>query len=423
VPYSYVQYPGNGSTTSFTVTFPYLLRAHVKLYYGLSLQSGGYTQLLVDGVNYNWVNSTTVLLTAAPANGVTLTVRRETPTDSRLVDWSDGSGLIADNLDTADLQNFYSVQEQKDYVDALSINPSTNVADLSITANKLSSDAVTLAKLIDGVLAASAAGLAKMADGFLAATTAGRAKMADGYITTDKVLDGAVTSAKIADGTIATADLADGAVTSAKIADGTIATADLADSAVTSAKIADGTVATADLADGAVTSAKIADGTIATADLADGAVTSAKLAAGAAVPIGAVFYFAANTSPSGYLKANGDTIPNGNGTVQGITADFSNLYAIIGSTYGAAGKLPDLRGEFLRGWDDSRGVDAGRSFGSAQADEFKSHTHSLYYIPNGSVTGSVYSTGGGSWQYGNTGATGGTETRPRNIALLACIKY
>ena len=50
MPFSYVQYPGNGSTVTFTVPFPYLLRAHVKLYYGLSLQSGGYTQLLVDGV-------------------------------------------------------------------------------------------------------------------------------------------------------------------------------------------------------------------------------------------------------------------------------------------------------------------------------------------------------------------------------------
>jgi phage-related tail fiber protein len=37
--------------------------------------------------------------------------------------------------------------------------------------------------------------------------------------------------------------------------------------------------------------------------------------------------------------------------------------------------VPDLRGEFIRGWDDSRGVDSGSAFGSAQADDFKSHTH------------------------------------------------
>ena len=149
MPFSYAQYPGNGSTVTFTVPFPYLLRAHVKLYYGLSLQSGGYTQLLVDGVNYSWTSATQVQLTAAPVVGQTLSIRRETPTTSRLVDWNDGSALTADALDTADLQNFYAIQEHKDYIEALSINPNTNVADGSITANKLSSDAVTTIKIQD----------------------------------------------------------------------------------------------------------------------------------------------------------------------------------------------------------------------------------------------------------------------------------
>ena len=167
MPFSYAQYPGNGSTVTFTVPFPYLLRAHVKLYYGLSLQSGGYTQLLVDGVNYSWTSATQVQLTAAPVVGQTLSIRRETPTTSRLVDWNDGSALTADALDTADLQNFYAIQEHKDYIEALSINPNTNVTDGSITANKLSSDAVT----------------------------------------TIKIQDQAVTSGKIADGTIVNADV------------------------------------------------------------------------------------------------------------------------------------------------------------------------------------------------------------------------
>jgi hypothetical protein len=85
--------------------------------------------------------------------------------------------------------------------------------------------------------------------------------------------------------------------------------------------------------------------------------------------------------------------------------------------------VPDLRGEFLRGWDDGRGVDSGRSFGSAQADEFKSHSHSIY--TNGQSGGM----GGGGFpvyyspRTRSTDLTGGTETRPRNVALLACIKY
>jgi hypothetical protein len=116
------------------------------------LQSGGYTQLLADGVNYTWTSATQVQLSAAPVVGQTLSIRRETPTTSRLVDWNDGSALTADALDTADLQNFYAIQEHKDYIEVLGINPNTNVTDGSITANKLSSDAVTTIKIQDGAV-------------------------------------------------------------------------------------------------------------------------------------------------------------------------------------------------------------------------------------------------------------------------------
>ena len=78
------------------------------------------------------------------------------------------------------------------------------------------------------------------------------------------------------------------------------------------------------------------------------------------VPTIAVFHFVSTAVPAGYLKCNGDVIPNGTGTVQGITADFSALFALVGAI------LPDLRGEFIRGWDDSRGVDSGRSIKTQQ---------------------------------------------------------
>ena len=168
-----------------------------------------------------------------------------------------------------------------------------------------------------------------------------------------------------------------------------------------------------------------------------------------AVPTGAVFHFAASTPPTGYLKANGDTVPNGSGTVQGVTADFSALYAILGSTYGAAGRLPDLRGEFLRGWDDSRGVDINTTFGRFQSFAMQNVTGSVttsadgnagyftgstgaFTLPGTGITNRIVASGGAastSYQRGfnfslaNGGAQTATETRPRNIALLACIKY
>jgi phage-related tail fiber protein len=84
--------------------------------------------------------------------------------------------------------------------------------------------------------------------------------------------------------------------------------------------------------------------------------------------------------------------------------------------------VPDLRGEFIRGYDDARGVDSGRVFGSAQADELKAHVH-----PSTTPASVTDTTSGGDTKnvgtLGDSGSAGGTETRPRNIALLAIIKY
>ena len=136
------------------------------------------------------------------------------------------------------------------------------------------------------------------------------------------------------------------------------------------------------------------------------------------VPAGTVIYHAANAAPTNFIKANGAAVSR--------TA-YSALFTAIGTTFGTGDgsttfNVPDLRGEFMRGWDDARGIDASRVFGSAQADELKSHTHSYSRAAqnNRADGGSSSMTGYGT---NTTGATGGSETRPRNIAMLACIKY
>jgi len=145
-------------------------------------------------------------------------------------------------------------------------------------------------------------------------------------------------------------------------------------------------------------------------------------ASNAAADTGSVVMFARDTAPVGYLKANGAAVSR---------VTYAALFSAIGITFGAGDgsttfNLPDARGEFLRGWDDGRGVDTGRVFGSAQVDAFKSHTHTMAnWSSPGNWTGSntagglVLATGAAV----QTLATGGTETRPRNIAFLACIKY
>lgn len=137
---------------------------------------------------------------------------------------------------------------------------------------------------------------------------------------------------------------------------------------------------------------------------------------------GAVIYYARNTAPSGWLKANGAAVNR---------TTYARLFAAIGTTFGAGDgfntfNLPDLRGEFIRGWDDSRGIDSARFFGSFQSQAIQSHTHDLT-VPILREDGAGQVASGGGVFEGNltftTASTGGTETRPRNVALLACIRF
>lgn len=118
------------------------------------------------------------------------------------------------------------------------------------------------------------------------------------------------------------------------------------------------------------------------------------------------------------LEENGDEV---------LRDDFPDLFADIGTLYGAGDgvttfNIPQFQGEFERGWDNGRGVDAGRIFASFAADEFRAHTH----LTN--IGGAHIVTGGGlgvgQWIAGaHSGSTGGGETRPRSIATFFTIAY
>lgn len=151
------------------------------------------------------------------------------------------------------------------------------------------------------------------------------------------------------------------------------------------------------------------------------------------VPPGSLMLFAGTGLPAGYLKANGATVSR---------TTYAALFLAIGVAYGAGDgsttfRLPDFRGEFPRGWDDGRGVDAARAFGSAQGDAFQAHTH--FRNPSSLVevgfteraTGHESAQWDGNRTYDYLGnVTGGaatgrtaTETRPRNLAVNFFIKY
>jgi len=145
------------------------------------------------------------------------------------------------------------------------------------------------------------------------------------------------------------------------------------------------------------------------------------------VPIGSVHAMASGNVPYGYLECNGAAISR---------TSYDDLFADIGVTYGngdgvSTFNVPDLRGEFIRGWDHGRLVDSARVLGSSQADMLKSHEHSLALT--GTTLGGVGNisvdrrdnNGNGTVTMASANkaiATGGTETRPRNVAMMYVIK-
>lgn len=170
--------------------------------------------------------------------------------------------------------------------------PAADIANDAIVTEKILDGAVTSAKIANGTIVDAdvntSAAIAKTKIAGTAVTladtgTVTSTMIANGTIVEADLADGAVTSAKIADGTIVAGDLASNSVTTVKITDANVTTAKLADSAVTTEKIADANVTAAKLAANSVASANIIDGTITTGDIADSAITSAKIADGTIV--------------------------------------------------------------------------------------------------------------------------------------------
>lgn len=153
--------------------------------------------------------------------------------------------------------------------------------------------------------------------------------------------------------------------------------------------------------------------------------TDVKSAAVADGQAGQIAFFAKNTPPAGWLKANGAALSR--------TA-YAALFSAIGTTFGIGDgattfNLPDLRANFARGWDDGRGIDVGRVFGSSQSPYagYLAIGTSTFAVTNGSTPiMDAITVQGYTWN-DNTGivtvdVTPGDD-RPFNVALLACIKF
>lgn len=129
------------------------------------------------------------------------------------------------------------------------------------------------------------------------------------------------------------------------------------------------------------------------------------------LPVGVPIPYPAAIPPTGWFNCNG-------------SAFDKTKYPFLASLF-PSGNLPDLRGEFIRGWDNGRNVDANRGLGQWQSDALQQHTHDYFTIlplvdtDRGGGT-SLFSLDNSTWSTTN-GAGGGarvaSETRPRNIAF------
>lgn len=265
------------------------------------------------------------------------------------------------------------------------------------------------------------------------------AKLATDAVNTANILSGSVTNAKIADAAVTATKVADNAIGSSKIADGTIGNADLADNIVNSAKITDGDVRSVDIADGAVATADLANSAVTTDKIAGNAIDYNRLAVAlqqALAPTGSILPFAGDTAPSGWLICDGTLLNRTN---------YSTLYAVVGTRFGYTDssnfRIPDLRGQFLRGRDFGVGRDpdrgsrsamnsggaTGDAVGSVQGDQFRAHTHNL---PTDGAGGGVdqpsltyTSSNDETWSsWPGSAAAGGNETRPTNAYVNFIIK-
>ena len=149
------------------------------------------------------------------------------------------------------------------------------------------------------------------------------------------------------------------------------------------------------------------------------------------IPAGAVFHFAMETCPSGYLVCDGSLISR---------TDYSRLFNAIGTTYGSGDEtttfqLPDLRDIFIRGKSESREI------GSHQDDALQNiegQIKTSYAVLRGEQNGALYSESSSNTTHSSysgslptqmlkfdasLSARTADETRPKNIALLPCIKY
>ena len=386
--------------TEFSFSFPYLKKESIKV----TIDTVATTAFTIPDNN-----PTTVILDSGATAGQIIVISRLTSTTATPATFFSGGAIRSQDLNNNFDSILYITQEKENQLTEVIAG---GIANNSITSDKLANNSVGTAALIDG----------SVAEVDLANDAVTTAKIINNAVTTVKIINDAVTTPKIANNAVTTDKVIDDAVTTAKIINDAVTTPKIVNDAVTTPKIINDAVITVKIINDAVTTAKIADANVTTAKIADDAVTTDKIANSSVnpdklaatvilLPTGAITAFGGSTAPTGYLECNGQS-----------TSGYTALAAVVGAN------VPDLRGEFVRGWDNGKGTDSGRALGSSQTADLASHRHTIdgYSIdessnrsPSHIISDDDRAT---TAQSKNTNYEGGAETRPRNVALMYIIK-
>lgn len=454
--HSFVQYAGDGTTGPFVIPFPFLDRSHVAL--------------SVDGVaaGFTFVSDVALVLDAPAPVGAVVEIRRATPIATRLVDFTDGAVLTEVDLDTALLQQLYLAQETFDVADtAIGLGPDgrydaahrrlVNVADPAADQDAATKGYVDSTTAASAAAAAASATSAATQAGAAASSASAAASAETDAQTAQAAAETAQAAAEAAAASLEGGPAPDGGAAGQVLKKASAADQDLewgeggpkANYSATDDPDADNDE-TEGYSIGSVWVNTATPKAFTCVDASEGAAVWSGGGGSVSIPIGAVLPWTASAIPTGWLECDGAAVSR---------TTYADLFAVVGETFGAGDgsttfNLPDLRGEFVRGLDNGRGIDAARALGSAQGGQVGDHPHQSpiimkdvdIWVDTAAATlwglGDNVSTDPDRY-HASTGGSGNAdadyaltsdpyragvdestyETRPRNIALKYIIKH
>ncbi len=277
-------YTGNGSTTNYSFTFPYLKSTDVQVQVDATVTTA-----------WSFANATTVQFNTAPSNGAKIKILRDTNVDSLAATFYAGSAIKSEDLNDNYTQNLYKTQEVGNRY--FSTTGGTMTGDLTLgedvtltfegatddahetkltVADPTADRTITLPNVTGTVVTTGDTGT--VAHAMLAGDAVDGDNIANDSINSEHYVDGSIDTQHIADSQVTTAKIADSNVTTAKIADSNVTTAKIANDAINGTKIADDAVGHDEIADNSIHTHHITDAQITTAKIADNNVTADKLA-------------------------------------------------------------------------------------------------------------------------------------------------